>query len=113
MEDPFTRAQTLIDAWEARLRDELPGEMAIFDAHVHLGNDVDGMAGNYEELTALGERYDIERCFVFSLNEPDSHPAFSKPNDRTRLRRALPGQADSICTPQPGRISARGSYALP
>ena len=83
MEDPFTCAQTLIDAWEARLRDELPGEMAIFDAHVHLGNDVDGMAGNYEELTALGERYDIERCFVFSLNEPDSHPAFSKPNDRT------------------------------
>ena len=72
----------LIASWEARLRAELP-QTPIFDAHVHLGNDVDGMAGTYEELTLICERYGIERCFVFPLDEPDSHPAFRKPNDRT------------------------------
>lgn len=83
MEDAFTCAQMLIDSWAAKLRSELPAETPIFDAHVHLGNDVDGMAGTYDELLALCEQYRIERCFVFSLDEPDSHPAFRKPNDRT------------------------------
>ena len=82
MNDAFVCAEMLINAWEAKLRAELP-RTPVFDAHVHLGNDVDGMAGTYEELTALCERYRIERCFVFPLDEPDSHPAFRKPNDRT------------------------------
>jgi predicted TIM-barrel fold metal-dependent hydrolase len=81
MNDAFVCAEMLIDSWEAKLRAELP-QTPIFDAHVHLGNDVDGMAGTYEELTAICDRYGIERCFAFSLDEPDSHPAFSKPNDR-------------------------------
>ena len=50
---------------------------------MHLGADVDGMVGSFEELTAVFDRYGIERCFVFSLDEPDRHPAFRKPNDRT------------------------------
>ena len=82
MNDAFVCAEMLIDSWEAKLRSELP-QPPIFDAHVHLGNDVDGMAGTYDELTAICERYGIERCFAFALDEPDSHPAFSKPNDRT------------------------------
>jgi len=83
MNDAFVCAEMLIDSWETRLRDELPSETAIFDAHVHLGTDVDGMTGAYDELMAVCERYGIERCFVFSLDEPDRHPAFRKPNDRT------------------------------
>jgi len=83
MDEAFLCAEMLIDSWETRLRDELPSETAIFDAHVHLGTDVDGMTGAYDELMAVCERYGIERCFVFSLDEPDRHPAFRKPNDRT------------------------------
>jgi predicted TIM-barrel fold metal-dependent hydrolase len=82
MNDAFVCAEMLIDSWQARLRAELP-QTPIFDAHVHLGNDLDGMAGIYEELTALCDRYGIERCFVFALDEADSHPAFRRPNDRT------------------------------
>jgi predicted TIM-barrel fold metal-dependent hydrolase len=82
MSDAFACAEMLIDSWEAKLRAELP-KTPIFDAHVHLGNDVDGMVGTYEELTVICERYGIERCFVFALDEADSHPAFQKPNDRT------------------------------
>jgi predicted TIM-barrel fold metal-dependent hydrolase len=83
MDDAFVCAEMLIDSWETRLLAELPSETAIFDAHVHLGTDVDGMTGAYDELITVCERYGIERCFVFSLDEPDRHPAFRKPNDRT------------------------------
>ncbi len=81
MEDALASAEMLIDSWEAKLRAELP-QAPIFDAHTHLGSDVDGMTGTYDELTSICERYGIERCFVFPLDEPDSHPAFRKPNDR-------------------------------
>ena len=83
MDEAFVCAEMLIDSWETRLRGELPSVSGIFDAHVHLGTDVDGMTGAYDELMAVCERYGIERCFVFSLDEPDRHPAFRKPNDRT------------------------------
>ena len=61
MNDAFVCAEMLIGSWEAKLRAELP-QTPIFDAHVHLGNDVDGMAGTYEELTTLCERYGIEHA---------------------------------------------------
>jgi predicted TIM-barrel fold metal-dependent hydrolase len=83
MDEAFVCAEMLIDSWETRLRGELLSVNTIFDAHVHLGTDVDGMTGAYDELMAVCERYGIERCFVFSLDEPDRHPAFRKPNDRT------------------------------
>ena len=83
MEDALVCAETLIESWETRLREELPPGTAVFDAHVHLGTDLDGMTGAYDELMAVCDRYGIERCFVFSLDEPDRHPAFRKPNDRT------------------------------
>jgi predicted TIM-barrel fold metal-dependent hydrolase len=83
MEDALRRAETLIDSWANELRGELPLASPIFDAHTHLGVDVDGMVGSFEELIAIFDRYGIERCFVFSLDEPDRAPAFRKPNDRT------------------------------
>lgn len=83
MEEALRRAEALIDSWANELRGELPLASPIFDAHTHLGADVDGMVGSFEELTAVFDRYGIERCFVFSLDEPDRAPAFRKPNDRT------------------------------
>ena len=69
--------------FEAELRDELPAGAEIFDAHTHLGHDIDGMVGRYEELEALLDRYGISRAFMFCLDEHDRHPGFRAGNDRT------------------------------
>ena len=69
--------------WDEELRRELPEGAEIFDAHTHLGTDIDGMVGNYDDLERGMAKYGISRCFVFCLDEPDRHPAFRAGNDRT------------------------------
>jgi len=81
--EPLERAQELFAAFEAELRAELPAGADIFDAHTHLGDDIDGMAGRYDELEAMLDRYGISRCNIFCLDEPDRHPGFRAGNDRT------------------------------
>jgi predicted TIM-barrel fold metal-dependent hydrolase len=81
--DALDRAAELFTQWEAELRDELPSGVDIFDAHVHLGDDIDGMVGRFEELESLMDRYGVSRCFMFCLDEPDRHPGFRAGNDRT------------------------------
>src|SRR6266550_7178704 len=83
VEKVLERAQALIAGYDEELARELPQGAEIFDAHVHLGNDIDGMSGNYEELERLMDRYGISRAFMFCMDEPDRHPAFRAPNDRT------------------------------
>ena len=61
----------------------LPDGAEIFDAHVHLGHDIDGMVGIYEQLESRLDDYGISRCFMFCMDEHDRHPAFRVPNDRT------------------------------
>jgi uncharacterized protein len=81
--EPLDRAQELFAAFEAELRAELPPSAGIFDAHTHLGDDIDGMSGRYDELLGVMDRYGISRCNVFCLDEPDRHPGFRAANDRT------------------------------
>jgi predicted TIM-barrel fold metal-dependent hydrolase len=81
--EPLERAQELFDGFEAELREELPKGAEIFDAHTHLGTDIDGMVGRYDELEELMDRYRISRSNVFCLDEPDREPGFRAPNDRT------------------------------
>ena len=83
MEDALDRAAALFARWEAELRDELPSGVDIFDAHVHLGHDIDGMVGHFEELEALMDKFGVSRCNMFCLDEPDRHPGFRAGNDRT------------------------------
>jgi len=81
--EPLERAEELFAGFEAELRAELPAGTDIFDAHTHLGDDIDGMAGRFEELEATMDRYGISRCNIFCLDEPDRHPGFHAGNDRT------------------------------
>jgi predicted TIM-barrel fold metal-dependent hydrolase len=81
--DALDRAHELFAAWKAELLRELPQDATIFDAHVHLGNDIDGMAGRPDELLGIMDEYGVERAFMFCLDEPDRHPGFHAPNDRT------------------------------
>jgi predicted TIM-barrel fold metal-dependent hydrolase len=81
--EALQRAQELMAQWDDELRRELPEGAEIFDAHTHLGTDIDGMVGVYEDLERGMEKYGISRCFLFCLDEPDRHPGFRAGNDRT------------------------------
>jgi predicted TIM-barrel fold metal-dependent hydrolase len=81
--EPLERAREIFAAFEAQLRRELPEGVEIFDAHTHLGDDIDGMVGRFDELIGVLDRYGISRANMFCLDEPDRHPAFSAANDRT------------------------------
>jgi predicted TIM-barrel fold metal-dependent hydrolase len=83
MADPLGHALELVARYDAEIRRLLPEGAAIFDAHVHLGHDIDGMEGDYDQLEALMAEFVIERAFMFCLDEPDRHPAFRAANDRT------------------------------
>src|SRR5262245_17379873 len=83
MDSAVVRARDLIEKWDTELRRELPQGSEIFDAHLHLGHDIDGMVGEYDELERVMARYGISRAFMFCMDEPDRHPAFRALNDRT------------------------------
>jgi uncharacterized protein len=83
MDDVLDRAQMLFESYDEELRRELPADAEIFDAHLHLGDDIDGMSGRFDELMGITDRYGISRCFMFCMDEPDRHPAFRAPNDRS------------------------------
>jgi len=81
--EELDRAREVVAGWDERLRAGLPAGAEIFDAHTHLGTDIDGMVGIYEELVRGMDRYGVSRVFMFCLDEPDRHPGFRAGNDRT------------------------------
>ena len=81
--EPLERARELFAAFEVELRAEMPAGVDVFDAHTHLGTDIDGSVGRFEQLEEMLDRYGISRCFFFCLDEPDRHPGFRAGNDRT------------------------------
>jgi uncharacterized protein len=81
--DAIQRAQALLEEYAALARSDLPPGADLFDAHTHLGTDIDGMVGTLDELLEMQARAGVTRSFVFCLDEPDRHPAFSAANDRT------------------------------
>ena len=81
--DALSRALGLVEQWNEELQRELPEGAVVFDAHLHLGHDIDGLIGDYDELERLMDRYGISRAFMFCLDEPDRHPSFTAANDRT------------------------------
>jgi predicted TIM-barrel fold metal-dependent hydrolase len=81
--EPLSRAYQLLSRYDDQLQRLLPADIEIFDAHVHLGHDIDGFSGQYEELARIMDTYGISRAFMFCMDEPDREPAFRAPNDRT------------------------------
>jgi len=77
------RADELFATYEREVRSLLPQGSAIFDAHTHVGTDIDGFVGPVDDLLETLGRYGISRAFTFCLDEPDRHPAFRAANDRT------------------------------
>ncbi len=83
MTDALGRALELIARYDLEVRALLPKDADIFDAHLHLGRDIDGMVGDYDQLETLMAQYRVTHAFMFCLDEPDRHPAFHDANDRT------------------------------
>jgi predicted TIM-barrel fold metal-dependent hydrolase len=79
----WEQARSIVDSYAEELAAELPKSAYLFDVHTHLGNDIDGMNGLYEELVATLERYRFDRAFTFCMDEFDREPAFTTPHDRT------------------------------
>jgi uncharacterized protein len=83
VDDALQRALGLVESYDEVVRAELPEGAEIFDAHTHLGTDIDGMIGDFDELLRIQRAHGITRSFFFCLDEPDRHPGFRAPNDRT------------------------------
>jgi predicted TIM-barrel fold metal-dependent hydrolase len=81
--EALERAGQVAAEWDRRLSAARPADLDVFDAHTHLGTDIDGMVGRPEELLGAMDRYGISRAFMFCLDEPDRHPGFRAGNDRT------------------------------
>jgi uncharacterized protein len=81
--EAIERAHQLLQNYSDELRELVPANCPIFDAHVHLGTDIDGFVGIQEELHSIMGQFGIDRAFMFCLDEPDRHPAFRAANDRT------------------------------
>jgi uncharacterized protein len=79
----FERARLIVDAYGESMRSEVPEGALLYDAHTHLGNDIDGMVGDHDELIGILDRHGFSRANVFCMDEHDRDPAFTVPNDRT------------------------------
>ncbi|MGH3032988.1 MAG: amidohydrolase family protein [Gaiellaceae bacterium] len=83
MEEALERARSLVGLYEDEAKRLLPEGVELFDAHVHVGRDIDGFVAPFDELAAFLRRWDVRRAFAFCMDEPDREPAFQAPNDRT------------------------------
>lgn len=66
--------------WE-RVREIIPDGVTIFDAHAHIGTDLDGMGMSAEGMILRQDTFGVGRSIVFPLNDPDAREDFSVPND--------------------------------
>ena len=83
MDDALERARGLVALYDEELARLIPAGAELFDAHVHVGRDIDGFTAPYEALVTFLGRYGVGRAFAFCMDEPDREPAFRAPNDRT------------------------------
>ena len=70
----------MAEVW-AWVREKIPPGVEVFDAHAHIGTDVDGRTmtadGMRERMLAAG----VGRSIVFPLNDPNARDDYSGPND--------------------------------
>ena len=90
MSEPLERAQELFAAFEAELRAELPAGADIFDAHTHLGDDIDGMAGRYDELEAIMDQL---RHLARATSSASTSPTVIRGSARETTARSSPPPA--------------------
>jgi uncharacterized protein len=83
VQDALERARTLVAVYDDEVAALRPNDAEIFDAHVHVGTDIDGFVSTLDDLLAFLAKDGVSRAFAFCLDEPDREPAFRAANDRT------------------------------
>jgi predicted TIM-barrel fold metal-dependent hydrolase len=63
------------------VREKIPAGVEIFDAHAHIGADVDGRTMTAAGMRELMDAADVKRTIVFPLNDPNARDDYSGPND--------------------------------
>lgn len=66
--------------WEW-VESKIPEGTEVFDAHAHIGADVDGRAMTADGMRARMEAAGVSKSIVFPLNDPNAREDFSGPND--------------------------------
>jgi uncharacterized protein len=70
----------MAEPWEW-VQSKIPLRTRVFDAHTHVGMDVDGRAMTAAGLKARMEAANVHKSIIFSLNDPNARDDFSGPND--------------------------------
>jgi uncharacterized protein len=83
LDETLAHARSLIAAYDEEAEALIPEGALLFDAHVHVGRDIDGFTAPFDDLLPFLKRYRFQRAFAFCMDEPDRHPAFRAANDRT------------------------------
>ena len=63
------------------VREKIPAGVEVFDAHAHIGVDVDGRTVTADEMRDFMVAADVGRAIVFPLNDPNARDDYSGPND--------------------------------
>ena len=112
--DALSRAHLILEEVAERALTDIPEGTVLFDAHTHLGNDIDGMWGRPDEMLAMFDQLGITGSFAFCLDEPDRVPAFTAANDRTLAYAAASSRSDRPVRPaRPRGAADRGGDPLP
>ena len=64
------RARKLVAVYDDEVAALLPKGAEIFDAHVHVGTDIDGFVSRLEDLLAFLAKDGVSGAFAFCLDEP-------------------------------------------
>ncbi len=66
--------------WEWVQR-KIPAGTQVFDAHAHIGADLDGRKMSADGMKRRMDAANVSRAIVFPLNDPNAHDDYSGPND--------------------------------
>ncbi len=77
--EAFT-AGTMAGIWEWVLG-RIPAGVEVFDAHAHIGADIDGRTMTAEGMRDQMRAAGVKRTIVFPLNDPNARDDYSGPND--------------------------------
>jgi uncharacterized protein len=70
----------MASVWEW-VREKIPPGTEVFDAHAHIGADVDGRVMPVEGMVERMDAAGVARAVVFPLNDPNARDDYSGPND--------------------------------
>jgi predicted TIM-barrel fold metal-dependent hydrolase len=63
------------------VQQKIPAGVEVFDAHAHIGADVDGRTMTADGMRDRMAQAGVSRSIVFPLNDPNARDDFSGPND--------------------------------